>query len=55
MAQKLAADRRRPWRASSALMLAGALLMAPAMFSHPARAQVLSYAPSPQRSLSSDV
>ena len=54
MAQKLAADRRQSWRASSALILAGALLVAPAFFSSAATAQVLGYAPSPQGSFSSD-
>jgi lipoprotein-anchoring transpeptidase ErfK/SrfK len=54
MAQKSAADRRPSWRASGALILAGVLLIAPAMFSSTASAQVLNYAPSPQRSLPSD-
>jgi lipoprotein-anchoring transpeptidase ErfK/SrfK len=54
MAQKSAADRRQSWRASSALILAGALLVAPAMFSGVASAQVLGYAPSQQGSFSSD-
>jgi lipoprotein-anchoring transpeptidase ErfK/SrfK len=54
MAQRFAADHRQSWRASGALMLAGALLMAPAVFTGTANAQVLSYAPSPQRSFSSD-
>jgi lipoprotein-anchoring transpeptidase ErfK/SrfK len=54
MAPKSAADRRQPWRASSALILAGALLMAPALLSGAARAQVLGYAPSSQRSFSPD-
>jgi lipoprotein-anchoring transpeptidase ErfK/SrfK len=54
MAQKSAADRRPLWRASGALILAGVLLIAPTMFSSTASAQVLSYAPSPQRSLPSD-
>jgi lipoprotein-anchoring transpeptidase ErfK/SrfK len=54
MAQKSAADRRQPWRASSALILAGALLVAPAMFPGVASAQVLGYAPSQQGSFSSD-
>jgi lipoprotein-anchoring transpeptidase ErfK/SrfK len=50
MAQKSAADRRQSLRASSALILVGALLVAPAVFSGAARAQVLSYAPSSPRS-----
>jgi lipoprotein-anchoring transpeptidase ErfK/SrfK len=59
MAQRSAADRRQSWRASGALMLAGALLAAPAMFSSTASAQVLGYAPSspsssPPSSFSSD-
>jgi lipoprotein-anchoring transpeptidase ErfK/SrfK len=54
MAPKSAANRRRSWRVSSAVVLAGALLMAPALFSGAASAQVLSYAPSPQGSFSSD-
>jgi lipoprotein-anchoring transpeptidase ErfK/SrfK len=54
MAQKSAADRRQSPRATSALILASALLVAPAMFSGAASAQVLSYAPSPQGSFSSD-
>jgi lipoprotein-anchoring transpeptidase ErfK/SrfK len=54
MAQRSAADRRQSWRASGALMLAGALLLAPAMFSSTASAQVLSYAPSSPSSFSSD-
>src|SRR6202041_847812 len=53
-APKSAADRRQSLRTTSALMLAGALLVAPAMFSGAANAQVLSYAPSPQGSYSSD-
>jgi lipoprotein-anchoring transpeptidase ErfK/SrfK len=54
MAQKSAADRRQSLRITSALIVAGALLVAPAMFSRAASAQVLSYAPSPQGSFSSD-
>jgi lipoprotein-anchoring transpeptidase ErfK/SrfK len=54
MAQKSAANRRRSWRVSSAVVLGGALLIAPAPFSGTASAQVLSYAPSPQGSFSSD-
>src|SRR6204780_179490 len=54
MAPKSAANRRRSWRVSSAVVLAGALLIAPALFSGAASAQVFSYAPSPQGSFSSD-
>jgi lipoprotein-anchoring transpeptidase ErfK/SrfK len=55
MAEESAANRRQFLRASGALMLAGAFLVAPAaMFSSTASAQVLSYAPSPQHSLPSD-
>jgi lipoprotein-anchoring transpeptidase ErfK/SrfK len=54
MANESAANRRQPLRTTGALMLAGALLVAPAMFSSTASAQILSYAPLPQRSLSSD-
>jgi lipoprotein-anchoring transpeptidase ErfK/SrfK len=54
MAQKFAAERRQSWCASGALMLAGALLVAPAVFSSPASAQVLGYASSPRGSFSSD-
>ena len=54
MAQKSAADRRQSLRACSALILVGALLVAPVGFSGAARAQVLSYAPSPRSSLPSD-
>jgi lipoprotein-anchoring transpeptidase ErfK/SrfK len=46
MAQKSAADRRQPLHATGALILAGALLVASAIFSSAAKAQVLSYAPS---------
>jgi hypothetical protein len=42
MAQKSAADRRQSLRACSALILVGALLVAPVGFSGAARAQVLS-------------
>jgi lipoprotein-anchoring transpeptidase ErfK/SrfK len=59
MAQRFAADRRQSWRASGALMLAGALLAASVMFSSTASAQVLGYAAlppssSPPSSFSSD-
>ena len=54
---KSAPNRRQTLCATGALMLAGALLVAPVMFSSAANAQVLSYAPSassPQTSLPSD-
>jgi lipoprotein-anchoring transpeptidase ErfK/SrfK len=57
MAQNSAANRRQPIHATGALILAGALLAAPAIFSSAANAQVLSYAPSApssQNSLLSD-
>jgi len=54
MAQKSAANRRQSLRASSSLMLAGALLLTPALFSGTASAQVLGYASSQQGSFSSD-
>ena len=57
MAQKSAADCTQPLHVTGALMLAGALLAAPAIFSSAANAQVLSYAPSAppsQDSLPSD-
>jgi lipoprotein-anchoring transpeptidase ErfK/SrfK len=53
MAQKFA-DVRRPSRAANALILAGALLLAPALFSSTAQAQVLGYASAPQNSFPSD-
>ena len=48
MTQKSAADAQASRRATGALMFAGALLLAPAMFSERANAQALGYAPSPQ-------
>jgi lipoprotein-anchoring transpeptidase ErfK/SrfK len=57
MAQKSAANRRQPFRMTRALTLAGAFLVASAIFSAAATAQVLSYAPSApssQNSLPSD-
>jgi lipoprotein-anchoring transpeptidase ErfK/SrfK len=54
MAQKSRANRKRSLRATGASILAGALLIAPAMFSGKASAQMLSYAPSPPASFWSD-
>ena len=54
MAQKSAANRRQSLRSTGSLMLAGALLLTPALFSSTASAQVLGYAPSQQGSFSSD-
>jgi lipoprotein-anchoring transpeptidase ErfK/SrfK len=50
MRQKSAAIRRQSSRATGALMLVGALLVGPLMFSSTVSAQVLGYAPSPQSS-----
>jgi lipoprotein-anchoring transpeptidase ErfK/SrfK len=50
MAHKSAANRRQLLRATGALMLTGALLVTPAIFSGAANAQVLSYAASSQNS-----
>jgi lipoprotein-anchoring transpeptidase ErfK/SrfK len=55
MGQKSAANRRQPSHATGALMLAGALLIGPVMFSSAVSAQVLSYAPAPQSSPSDDM
>src|SRR5260370_38270681 len=44
MAHNLTANRRRSLRATSALIFAGSLLLAPAIFSSAATAQVLGYA-----------
>jgi lipoprotein-anchoring transpeptidase ErfK/SrfK len=54
MAQKSAANRRQSLRSTGSLMLAGALLLTPALFSGTASAQVLGYASSQQGSFSSD-
>jgi lipoprotein-anchoring transpeptidase ErfK/SrfK len=54
MAQTPAANRRQRLRTTGVSMLTGALLIAPAMFSGKASAQMLSYAPSPPTSFSSD-
>jgi lipoprotein-anchoring transpeptidase ErfK/SrfK len=53
MAQKFAGV-RRPSRAANALILAGALLLAPVVLSSGASAQVLGYASAPQSSFPSD-
>ena len=54
MAYNLTADRRQSLRATSALIFAGSLLLAPAIFSSTASAQVLGYASPPQSSFPSD-
>jgi lipoprotein-anchoring transpeptidase ErfK/SrfK len=54
MAHNLKADRRQPLRATSALIFAGSLLLAPVIFSSAASAQVLGYASAPQSSFPSD-
>ena len=54
MAYNLTADRRQSLRATSALIFAGSLLLAPAIFSSAASAQVLGYASPPQSSFPSD-
>jgi lipoprotein-anchoring transpeptidase ErfK/SrfK len=48
-------ENRRPWpRATSALVFAGALLLAPAILSNQANAQILGYASAPQSSFPLD-
>jgi lipoprotein-anchoring transpeptidase ErfK/SrfK len=54
MAQRSTADRRQSRRTTNALILAGTLLVGPAIFSSAASAQILGYAPSPQGSFPSD-
>ena len=54
MAQQFAGNRRLSPRATNALIFAGALLLAPAMFASAASAQVLGYASAPQSSFPSD-
>jgi lipoprotein-anchoring transpeptidase ErfK/SrfK len=54
MAYNLTAHRRQSLRATSALIFAGSLLLAPAIFSSAASAQVLGYASPPQSSFPSD-
>jgi lipoprotein-anchoring transpeptidase ErfK/SrfK len=54
MVQGLTGNRRQPLRATSALIFAGALLLAPAILSTEASAQVLGYASAPQSAFPSD-
>ena len=54
MAHGFTGNRRQALRATNALILAGALLLAPAMFSSTASAQVLGYASAPQSAFPSD-
>src|ERR1700732_2882644 len=54
MAYTLTANRRQSLRATSALIFAGSLLLAPAIFSSAASAQVLGYASPPPSSFSPD-
>ena len=54
MAKRIASDRRYALRASNALILAGALLLAPVIFSSAASAQALGYAQAPQSEFPSD-
>ena len=54
MAQNFAGNRRHASRATSALILAGALMWAPALLCTTASAQVLGYAATPQSSFPSD-
>src|SRR5260370_26234315 len=54
MAYKLTADRGQSLRATSALIFAGCLLLAPAILSSSASAQVLGYASPPQSSFPSN-
>jgi lipoprotein-anchoring transpeptidase ErfK/SrfK len=54
MTQKFAGSRRQSPRATNALIFAGVLLFAPAIFSHQASAQLLGYAPAPQSAFPSE-
>ena len=54
MTQKFAGSRRQSSRVTSTLILAGALLLAPAIISGEASAQVLGYASAPQNSFPTD-
>jgi lipoprotein-anchoring transpeptidase ErfK/SrfK len=54
MAQNSAGVRKQSRRASKALIIAGALLLAPAILSNDASAQMLGYASAPQSSFPSD-
>ena len=54
MTQQFAANRRQLPHATSALVFAGVLLLAPAILANKASAQLLGYAPAPQSSFSSN-
>src|SRR5258708_36058897 len=54
MAQDLTGNRRQPPRATSTLIVAGACLLAPALLSSAASAQVLGYASASRGSFPSD-
>jgi lipoprotein-anchoring transpeptidase ErfK/SrfK len=54
MTQRIIENRRHSLRAANALILAGTLLLAPALFSSAASAQVLGYASTPQSSFPAD-
>ncbi len=54
MTQAFAGNRTSSSRVTSALVLAGAMLLAPVVFSSAASAQVLGYAPAPQSAFPSD-
>jgi lipoprotein-anchoring transpeptidase ErfK/SrfK len=54
MTQRIIENRRHSLRAANALIFAGTLLLAPAMFSSGASAQILGYASAPQSSFPSD-
>jgi lipoprotein-anchoring transpeptidase ErfK/SrfK len=54
MTQRIIENRRHSLRAANALILAGTLLLVPALFSSGASAQVLGYAPTPQSSFPTD-
>jgi lipoprotein-anchoring transpeptidase ErfK/SrfK len=54
MTQRIIENRRHSLRAANALILAGTLLLAPALFSSGASAQILGYASTPQSSFPSD-
>src|SRR6185437_11196450 len=54
MTQTFAANRRPSPRVTNALVLAGALLIAPAIFTGAVSAQVLGYAAAPQSAFPSD-
>jgi lipoprotein-anchoring transpeptidase ErfK/SrfK len=54
MTQAIAGNRRQSSRAANALIFAGALILAPAIFSSAASAQLLGYASTPQSAFPSD-